>query len=244
MLVEAGPSILKISLQTINLKKFNWSRGTNLDVNEYFERIFKLLSEIKEKKTIVNVDLACNFIKKNKKIVKKILGLSTGDESVPDNTREIKNDLINFLSALEKFDNYFTFSISKIDEFLNNTSNYYIQEKGLHISPNIFLKIKPFIHGRRISEFKPLINSFSCEERILGILADGSVMPCCKTYNNDLALGNINKSSIQEILEQNKEWLSNLRGVNKLKNEICKKCYGEPTTRYTYVRVAIEQFKN
>ena len=42
MLVEAGPSILKISLQTINLKKFNWSRGTNLDVNEYFERIFKL----------------------------------------------------------------------------------------------------------------------------------------------------------------------------------------------------------
>ena len=49
-------------------------------------------------------------------------------------TQEIKNDLINFLSALEKFDNYFTFSISKIDEFLNNTSNYYIQEKGLQDS--------------------------------------------------------------------------------------------------------------
>ena len=129
-------------------------------INEYFEEYSNFLSEIKEKKTIVNVDLACNFISKNKKIVKKILGLSTGDESVPDNTREIKNDLINFLSALEKFDNYFTFSISKIDEFLNNTSNYYIQEKGLQIAPNIFLKIKPFIHGRRISEFKPLINSF------------------------------------------------------------------------------------
>ena len=47
-------------------------------------------------------------------------------------------------------------------------------------------------------------------------------MPCCKTYNNDLALGNINKSSIQEILEQNKEWLSNLRELINLKMKFAK----------------------
>ena len=76
-LVEAQPTFLKISLQTIDKSKFNWSRGTNLDVEEYFTRIYKLLSEIKEKNTKVSVDLACNFISKKKKIFKKILGLST-----------------------------------------------------------------------------------------------------------------------------------------------------------------------
>lgn len=214
-LIESSPSIIKISLQTLNSKKFNWSRGTNLDVKDYFNRIFKFLSEIKEKKTKVNIDLASNFIDTKKRVVKKILGLSTGDASVPNTTKEITNDLINFTTSLEKFDNYFHIEESSIKNFLANASPFYIQETGLQIAPNIFLKIKPFIHGRRISEFKPLINSFSCKEKILGILADGSLMPCCKTYNDDLALGNVLNSSIQEILDKNKKWLDDLRGVNK-----------------------------
>ena len=110
-IVQASPTFLKISLQTINKDKFNWSRGTNLDVQDYFTRIYKLLSEIKEKKTKVSVDLACNFISPKKKILKKILGRITGDFSVPDNTKQITNDLINFIKGLSSFDNYF-----KVDE--------------------------------------------------------------------------------------------------------------------------------
>ena len=242
-IVQASPTFLKISLQTINKDKFNWSRGTNLDVQDYFTRLYKLLSEIKEKKTKVSVDLACNFISPKKKILKKILGLSTGDFSVPDNTKQITNDLINFIKGLSSFDNYFKVDEEKIKSFLVNSTNYYVQEVGLELAPNIFVKIKPFIHGRRISEFKPLINSFSCEERILGILADGSLMPCCKTYNNDLSLGNIKKDSINKILNKNQKWLKNLRGKNNFKDEICKKCYGEPSIRGTFFRAAIEQFK-
>ena len=245
-IIESSPTILKISLQTINKSKFNWSRGTELDVEDYFTRIYKLLSEIKEQPTTVNVDLACNFISKKKKILKKILGLSTGDFSVPDHTSQITNDLINFIKGLEKYDNYFKLDEKKIKSFLMNSSNYYIQETGLELAPNIFVKIKPFIHGRRISEFKPLIHNFSCEERILGVLADGSLMPCCKTYNNDLSLGNIKTDTIQKILDKdkNKNWLYNLRTKNSKKDEICKKCYGEPSTRGTFVRAAIEQFRN
>jgi radical SAM protein with 4Fe4S-binding SPASM domain len=242
-IIQASPTFLKISLQTINKKKFNWSRGTNLDVQDYFERIYKLLSEIKEKKTKVSVDLACNFISPKKKILKKVLGLSTGDFSVPDSTKQITNDLINFIKGLSNFDNYFKVDEEKIKSFLINSTNYYVQEVGLELAPNIFIKIKPFIHGRRISEFKPLINSFSCEERILGILADGSLMPCCKTYNNDLSLGNIKKNSIMEILKKNDKWINDLRSKNKTKDEICKKCYGEPSIRGTFFRAALEQFR-
>lgn len=243
-LIKSNPTFLKISLQTINNEKFNWSRGTNLDVKDYFTRIYKLLSEIKGKETVVSVDLACNFLSKKKKFLKKILGLSTGDFSVPDHTSEISNDLVLFIKGLEKFDNYFKLDENKVIKFLTNSTTHYIQETGLQLAPNIFIKIKPFIYGRRISEFKPLINKFSCEERILGVLADGSLMPCCKTYNNDLSLGNTKNKTIKEILDNNDIWLNNLRKKNKEKNEICKKCYGEPTTRGTFIRAAIEQFKN
>ena len=242
-IVNSSPTFLKISLQTIDKNKFNWSRGTNLNVDDYFIRIYKLLSEIKMKKTRVSVDLACNFISRKKKVLKKILGLSTGDFSVPDGTKEITKDLINFLKGLENYDSYFKIEEKKIIDFLSSSTNYYIQETGLELAPNIFIKIKPFIHGRRISEFEPLIHKFSCQERILGILADGSLMPCCKTYNNDLALGNTKLDSIQNILDKNDNWLNNLRKKNGTKNEICKKCYGEPSKRGTFFRAAIDQIR-
>ena len=67
-------------------------------------------------------------------------------------------------------------------------------------------------------------------------------MPCCKTYNNDLSLGNIKKDSINKILNKNQKWLKNLRGKIILRTKF-KKCYGEPSIRGTFFRAAIEQFK-
>ncbi len=243
-IIESSPTVLKISLHTLNKKKFNWSRGTNLDVDDYFLRIYKLLSEIKGTSTNVHVDLACNFINKKKKILKKFLGLSTGEASVPDNISEIVDDLKSFLQGLSNYDNSFKTSEREIEDFLNNSSPDYMSEEGLKIAPNIFLKIKGFIHGRRISDFKPLVHSFACEERILGVLADGSLTPCCKTYNNDLSLGNTKDKNIINILNDKKKWIEDLRSVSKNKNEICKKCYGEPTYRGTYFRAFIDKVKS
>ena len=243
-IIEASPSVLKISLHTLNKKKFNWSRGTNLDVEDYFLRIYKLLSEIKETSTTVNVDLACNFISKKKKTFKKFLGLSTGEASVPENIFDIIKDLKSFLNGLRNYDNSFNISEKEIEDFLIHSNPDYMSEEGLKIAPNIYLKVKAFIHGRRISDFKPLVHSFSCKERILGVLADGSLMPCCKTYNNDLSLGNTKTDNILNILNNNKKWITNLRAVSKEKSEICKKCYGEPTHRGTYFRALIDKIKS
>tara|TARA_B100000315_G_C14419901_1_gene515060 strand:- start:217 stop:783 length:567 start_codon:yes stop_codon:yes gene_type:complete len=62
-LINCEPAIIKISLQNLDVKKFNWARGSKIDVEDYFLRIYKFLSEIKEKKTIVSLDVACNFFK-------------------------------------------------------------------------------------------------------------------------------------------------------------------------------------
>ena len=48
-LVEAQPTFLKISLQTIDKSKFNWSRGTNLDVEEYFTESINYFLKLKKK---------------------------------------------------------------------------------------------------------------------------------------------------------------------------------------------------
>ena len=112
--------------------------GTNLDVDDYFLRIYKLLSEIKGTSTNVHVDLACNFINKKKKILKKFLGLSTGEASVPDNISEIVDDLKSFLQGLSNYDNSFKTSEREIEDFLNNFSPDYMSEEGLKIAPNIF----------------------------------------------------------------------------------------------------------
>ena len=66
------------------------------------------------------------------------------------------------------------FKKSKIDYL----SDYWSQV-GLNIDKNISIKIKPFFYGRRINEFKELPSkSFACYSEILGILADGSIVPC------------------------------------------------------------------
>ena len=52
----------------------------------------------------------------------------------------------------------------------------YLLQDGYKIFPNISLKIKPFFYGRRISEFYPINDNFSCDSKILAILADGNAL--------------------------------------------------------------------
>lgn len=243
-LIDAEPTILKISLQNIDYDKFNWARGTKINVQDYFTIIYKFLSEIKNKDTLVNVDIACNFLTPFSKIVSKVLGISNGDPSVPDYLPSIEKDLKNFINGLSKYDSYFSIEDIKIRNFLSHVSTQYIEEHGLELAPNIFLKVKPFMYGRRISNFYPLKHKFSCSNRILGILADGNVVPCCLAYDPDITLGNIKDASLEEILKKNYQWLYDLRDNSTNKHDVCKKCFGEPTKRGVFSRATIDYIRN
>jgi radical SAM protein with 4Fe4S-binding SPASM domain len=58
-----------------------------------------------------------------------------------------------------------------------------------------------------------------------GILADGTVVPCCLDKEGNIPLGNVNNSSILDILDA-PETKSILVGFQKRKlvNELCKRC--------------------
>jgi len=232
---------LYISLQVLDKNIHKIARGLNLDLDKYVQIITDFCKKAKNKDFNVQVVVGCNFNTKFSHFLKKILGVSIGDPSVP---RDMKTTLFRLRAILEKF-----YEISD-DEYKKNfksltdvkemkkifEKDYGAQEGfGFNIFKNVSVLVRCFWYGKKLSEFKPIGNNFSCKSSNLGILADGNVVPCCIAYNKDISLGNIRDSSLKSILEGNK-FLYNLRKKGGEKHLTCRKCFGEPTYRGTFVK--------
>lgn len=237
------PHEVKISLQCLDPLKFNEQRGVSIDPQKYFIDIYKYLSELGERNTRVNIDVACNFSNRFKNISRGILGISQGEPSVELNPANLRVNLIEFIKKLNKFDGTFEFNLEKIDKLINTSSRDYMNNSVLKLKPNVGISLKPFIYGRRISDYKPFYGPTRCENRILGVLADGTVAPCCLSYDKNLSLGNVNLENIEDILFRNKDWLNDLRSFTKLKEDVCKKCMGEPTKRGNMFRRLLKSYR-
>ena len=62
-------------------------------------------------------------------------------------------------------------------------------------------------------------------KRQLAILVDGTVVPCCLDNDGIINLGNIFKSSIEDILNSDRyKNIVNGFNNNKLVEDLCKKC--------------------
>jgi len=231
---QSKPEV-KISLQVIDKNIHYDARGLNLELEKYSKTIFdfcrladKECSDLK-----ITIDVGCSF---NESywvfFFKKLFGLQTGDPSVPINKSKLSKNLNNFIKMLSQINQDYFFKNNLIpnlnDDYFNPN---YISQDGYKFSKNIKLKIKPFFYGRRIQEFKPVPSDiFSCHNQILGILADGSVVPCCLAYEKSISLGSVLKYSLFDILSDN-NFLKNLRNINGTKHITCRKCFGEPSKR-------------
>lgn len=224
---------IKISLQVIDQNVHSKARGLNLELQKYSKTIFDFCKSANEQcnDLDISIDVGCSFNESSiTLLLKKIMGLQVGDPSVAVNKKDLFKNLDLFIKNLSQIDR---------DYFSNNNMNYrngnfnldYRKQAGFKISENIKLKIKPFFYGRRMNDFEPIpSNIFSCHNQILGILSDGSVLPCCLAYDDSISLGNIKEKNLYNILDQN-IFLKNLRDKNGEKHITCRKCYGEPTKR-------------
>jgi radical SAM protein with 4Fe4S-binding SPASM domain len=235
-LMELKPN-LKISLQILDSSKHKNARGVNIEIERYLEIIIKFLKKTKNLDMDITIDIGSNFIEnKYKLMIKTLFGLSVGDPNLPKNINEA-------IFYLKKYLKYFqdiadTKYQNIIEDLIDNKKNFshdYISQKGFHIFNNVKFKIKPFFYGRRISEFFPINNNFSCDTKILGILADGNIVPCCLAYDDSISLGKIYEKSLRDILDNN-IFLENLRNNKKPKHLTCRKCFGEPTKLGALVR--------
>ncbi len=243
-LIEYGSEI-KISLQVLDVTKHKDARGLNMDLDRYLKTITDFCTKAKNKKDLnITIDLGCNFNEnKLNYFLKKFLGMQAGDPSVPKNLNETIKLFSKFSGRFYDIsdDNY-----KKTLSDLKYPKKYfryeYLNQDGYKIFSNIILKIKPFFYGRRINKFYPIDNNFSCHSKILGILADGNVVPCCLAYDDSISLGQIKNMDLEQILSNGEIFLKNLRTKNLEKHETCRKCFGEPSRRGVFIRNMLNKF--
>ncbi|MEO0540863.1 MAG: radical SAM/SPASM domain-containing protein [Cyanobacteria bacterium P01_A01_bin.105] len=71
-----------------------------------------------------------------------------------------------------------------------------------------------------------------------GILYDGTVVPCCKDYDGNIPLGNLNHASLLDILDQQQPACALRQGFDRFQvtHPVCKRCMGADTQQKALVR--------
>lgn len=92
------------------------------------------------------------------------------------------------------------------------------------------LSLKPFFNVRKLTEFYPASEVIGCSMDTMAIDSNGIVSPCCMTYGDMFSLGNVNETPLEDILENSRERIADMRnGINL--PECCLRCQGQPTRR-------------
>jgi radical SAM protein with 4Fe4S-binding SPASM domain len=231
-LIEAEPTYIKISVQTLNKDTFLGSRGIDYSFDDYKKAIFKFLESSLESgsSSKITIDIACNFLSTKSLMLRTLLGIEHGDPSVPNTLREIEEDLIDFLKELHGYGSSFNYNEVEVKRYLKTLERQYLGQEELPIAKNISVKIKQFIYGRRLSEFYPSFKTVRCGTRILSVLANGSIVPCCLAYNDMLSMGNIKRESLKHILDKNIDYINRIKKGNYMPG-VCRRCEGAPTKR-------------
>jgi len=187
----------KKSLRQINFSLHSFDGNLDkIDENNYIENILKFVEEsLKIGNTYISLRL-WNFHKNNKNEVQ-----------MKGNRR-----------ILKKIENYFNLDYS-IEEKL-------IPGKGLKINDKLYLNSDLEFKWPNLDDQIENENGFCYGLRTqIGILVDGTVIPCCLDGDGVVDLGNIYKIPFKEIVEGKRakaiyDGFSN----NKAVEELCKKC--------------------
>jgi len=149
------------------------------------------------------------------------------------------------LKELREFDSRFVFDEGKTTAFLDGVVPGYLDQSGLPITENIDLKIKHFIYSRRLTEFRPVKRGQPCGTRTLGVVSDGTVVPCCFVYDGKLVMGNIKDEPLDSIMSRNRDFIKSIKesGGSRLPG-VCKVCKGAPSRRGTHILSLLRHFQN
>ena len=100
------------------------------------------------------------------------------------------------------------------------------QSRGsMLLAPGVFLEPgEKFDWPDREAELQPVRFCQGLRDQI-GVLADGTVVPCCLDHEGDLALGNLFSQSMEEILSSERaERLYRGFSHGKAEEELCRRC--------------------
>ena len=213
-----------------------------------YNHLKEILNILEKYKLKANITTNGTLIKqkletlKNSKAVRQI---NFSIHSIMQNENINKQYLQDIFESVEKLENviisYRLWNLKTIKE--NDVNNQIIQElekqydiKNLKqkLTEKDFYKIKDNIFINQDIEFTwPNLNGpiiiengkcLALKEQI-GILVDGTVVPCCLDNNGDIPLGNIFDETLEEILQKEKSIIIKKNFENKIITcELCKTC--------------------
>lgn len=177
-----------------------------------------------------------NNIINNKNIRQLNISLQSYNEIYGISLKEYMDNIFNAVDVLKEY-TYISYRIwvknkytSDIISMINNKYNINLDidsiKNNTTISNNIFISVNeefiwPDLNNNYYSEKG---KCYALRDHI-GILVDGSIVPCCLDSKGDIILGNIYKDNLDDIIK-NDRYNNMLNGfMNNIKvEELCKKC--------------------
>lgn len=205
-----GEPLLNPKLNEFILLASNEGFNINITTNGY------LIDKIKDNKNIrqVNISLHSFDVKYNVELKKYLNNIFDSVEEL------IKND--TYISLRLWVKNKYS------EDIINEVNNYY----KVNITKNNKIKENLFFNFEKQFIWPDLNNSYYNESGKcygltdhIGILVDGTIVPCCLDTLGIINLGNIFKEEIDEILSK-KTVIKMIEGFknNKKEMELCKHC--------------------
>ena len=200
-------------------------------IHPYINELIDIASNNKFNINITTNGYFIDRIKDNKNIRQINISLHSFDETKNKSLDEFLNNIFEAVDILSTntYISYRMWTNNKYkDEIIKRIEEYYNVKIDGHtkIKENIFFDfdtefIWPDINNGYYNE------EGSCQglSSHIGILVDGSVVPCCLDYDGNLTLGNIYEDSLDNILKSERavNMLDNFKN-NKKTEEMCKHC--------------------
>lgn len=232
-LIDANPSQIKISVESMNPQIFGDFRGTTIPFEKYMERVTNMLSSALNAPPPFNTEIHCDVLFNTNNPWKRRLGLENedpGQVGVYTQKQDLLDDLKRFLDPMvERGD--LAEIIAEDPRF--DMNNWYDNGRPLFaLSDKIGFYVKIYHRWRDVFNRKYPVesNEHGCHVENLAIHANGDVALCCVDYNASTAIGNVYKRDLRDILmdDQNVEIIQNLR-QGRFHFDGCKSCMGHTT---------------
>lgn len=185
----------------------------------------------------VNITTNGYYIKKiiNNKNIRQInISLHSFDDHNGKSLDEYLNDIIETVDKLKVNNTYVSYRMWVNNKYKESIIEKLEKKYGVNIGNNNHVKLEKNIYFEEDEEFIwPDLNNEYYEEvgsclgcrSHIGILVDGTVVPCCLDSEGIINLGNIYKQDLNDII--NSSFFRELKKGflnNKKVHELCRKC--------------------
>lgn len=199
---------------------------------------FSKLVEIAHKNFFINITTNGYLIErlKNIKNIRQVnISLHSFNPQYNKSLEEYLNDIFSIIDEISRY-TYISLRLwvknAYTEEILKKINEHYqknidnLDFLNIKLANNIFLNTHDEFTWPSLDEtVKETIGSCYALKDHIGILVDGTVVPCCLDSKGDINLGNIFVSSLEEIIESSRYQNMLLSFKNNIKcEELCQKC--------------------